>query len=33
VANDLAGGASVTIVLPATPARIVELRINRQAGA
>ena len=33
VANDPSGGASVTIVLPAAPARIAEVRINRQVGA
>ena len=32
VANDPSGGASVTIILPAAPARIAELRNNRQAG-
>jgi PAS domain S-box-containing protein len=32
IANDLAGGASVTIILPAASARISELRINRQVG-
>jgi nitrogen fixation/metabolism regulation signal transduction histidine kinase len=32
VANNPSGGASVTIILPATPARIANLRINRQAG-
>ena len=32
VANDRAGGASVTIILPAAPARITELRMNRLVG-
>jgi PAS domain S-box-containing protein len=30
--NEVSGGASVTITLPAAPARIAELRINRQVG-
>ena len=32
VANDPAGGANVTIILPAAPARITELRMNRMVG-
>ena len=32
VSNDPSGGASVTIILPAAPRKISELRINRQVG-
>jgi C4-dicarboxylate-specific signal transduction histidine kinase len=32
VANDPGGGANVTIILPAVPARIAELRVNRQVA-
>jgi nitrogen fixation/metabolism regulation signal transduction histidine kinase len=32
IANDLSGGANVTIILPAAPATVAELRINRQVG-